>query len=51
MLLVKIAQERLSLSPKEPMDKVAKSASIAWNMVAVLQTQRLAEIEATIQHL
>src|ERR1700712_2746448 len=37
MLLVKTAQERLSLSPTEPMSKVAKSASIAWNMVA-LQT-------------
>jgi hypothetical protein len=50
MLLIQTAQERLSLSPTEPMAKVAKSASIAWNVVA-LQKQRIAEMEATIQQL
>ena len=50
MQLVQNAYERASRSPTEPMAKVAKSAAVAWNMVA-LQTQKIAELEASNRHL
>ena len=46
MQLVQNACTRASQSPTESIAKVAKSASIAWNMVA-LQAQRIAELEAS----
>jgi DDE superfamily endonuclease len=50
MLLVQDAYIRQSQSPTEPMAKVAKSASIAWNMVA-LQAQEIAKLRATNEQL
>jgi hypothetical protein len=50
MQLVQNACARASQSPTEPMAKVAKSASVAWNMVA-LQAQKIAELEASNKHL
>jgi hypothetical protein len=46
MLLVQAACKRQSLSPTEPMAKVAKSASIAQSIVA-LQAQKIAQLEAS----
>ncbi len=50
MKLVTTAYSRPSVSPTAPMAKVAKSASIAWNLVA-LQAQKIAELEASNTHL
>ena len=50
MQLVQTAYNRQSQSPTEPMAKVAKSASIAWN-IAALQEQKIAELEAFNKHL
>lgn len=50
MQLVQAATHRESVSPTAPMAKVAKSASIAWNLVA-LQAQKIAELEASNTHL
>ena len=50
MQLVQNACTRASQSPTEPMAKVAKSAAVAWNMVA-LQAQKIAELEASNKHL
>jgi hypothetical protein len=50
MQLVQAACERQSQSPTEHMSKVAKSASMAWSMVA-LQAQKIAELEASNRHL
>ncbi len=50
MQLVQAACKRQSVSPTAPIAKVAKSASIAWNLVA-LQAQKIAELEASNTHL
>lgn len=46
MQLVQAAREHQSQSPTEPIAKVAKSASMAWSIVA-LQAERIAELEAS----
>ena len=50
MQLVQMAYSCQSQSPTEHIAKVAKSASIAWSMVA-LQAQKIAELEASNKHL
>jgi hypothetical protein len=50
MQLVHASCHRESASPTAPMAKVAKSASVAWNLVA-LQAQKIAELEASNRHL
>lgn len=50
MKLVETAYTRQSASPTAPMAKVAKSASIAWNLVA-LQAQKIDELETSNTHL
>lgn len=50
MQLIQNACARQSQSPTEPIAKVAKSASIAWNMVA-LQAQEMAKLRAANEQL